>query len=1051
MLSPVELEARLRAVQPAVCVLKLRHVREILRLADDAGEIVLKVPGNAAWVRTERVRGFDSYERGLRPSTGDWTLIVTEPDDTFSERFAIGRELQYYWRLLVRAAVVKHIHEKDWSLRDVRARFDRLGRTAETEIRFVLTADHHAVEEDDDRVVYRTFAAIYFDLIRFRPAFLPLVFPAIAVAEVLAEDAAFESFVQSNRPEDAVDPVREPSVLAMAFEPPPPFARSRSPEIYRRLATAAEAKGNHVRAAVIYIHSISDDGPAKPRALLRTGLLERMKPVLAWSAETTSAWDRALQPLIPYLAGGAWTRAARFLYELQKVPVDLEGEIGIVDPIEWAATLGRRPMRRTLTNARCVILLRHLKRAREHLVRIPLRPADRERIESLFQNELEVAEEKLRRELAPAIRGAFDEVGFRPANRVEEVAREKVVAELLDRLAGRGFLRFGDLRDAVARNQQKLPDLSPREWWTGDRLLQLDRRLAEALDGVYRGAEIYLRLIHRGTAAGFGTRVGRFLALYLLFPFLGAFLTVEFAKFLGHEATKIYGFARRQLPQKEPDEKALVDGIVRASQDAAAAVPNHDHGIALTTETLVAIGVLGLFFLALLHWPAFRVKVWFGLKQLGKAIHWIVVRGPRWIWTSGPVRAIRQIRVLKTMYRYFGSAIFAALLVALLATLFAASLTQTVEAAAIAFVVAFVVTVTPGGRQFEDVLYESLSDAWRTVRVNLIPGIISWFVWAFRALAGTFERGLYSVDELFRFRETQSRGSYGLKVVIAVVWFPIAYAFRFVFYLLVEPQVNPVKHFPIVTVSHKVIWPLLPEFANLVGSEWTAAAVINGIPGIFGFIAWELKEDWRLFAANRPDGLPRVVLGHHGETMRGLLRPGFHSGTVPAHFRKMRLALDKSEHSGKPPAIEKHLHGIDEVRHSIEVFVERELLPLVNGSAAWTGVTLHCHHVSIGVQSIVIVLELEDRSEPLHIAFERRDDAIGFRIVERGWYDRLNPERSAVLAAALVGFAEMGCANENGPRKSWAEWANEWERLSRGVAARDPLAEPNELPEPKHD
>ena len=50
--------------------------------------------------------------------------------------------------------------------------------------------------------------------------------------------------------------------------------------------------------------------------------------------------------------------------------------------------------------------------------------------------------------------------------------------------------------------------------------------------------------------------------------------------------------------------------------------------------------------------------------------------------------------------------------------------------------------------------------------------------------------------------------------------------------------------------------------------------IFTGIPGIFGFLAWELKENWRLYAANRPPRLKPVVLGHHGETMRGLLRPG---------------------------------------------------------------------------------------------------------------------------------------------------------------------------------
>ena len=62
------------------------------------------------------------------------------------------------------------------------------------------------------------------------------------------------------------------------------------------------------------------------------------------------------------------------------------------------------------------------------------------------------------------------------------------------------------------------------------------------------------------------------------------------------------------------------------------------------------------------------------------------------------------------------------------------------------------------------------------------------------------------------------------------------------------------------------------------------------MPGIFGFLVWEFRENWRLYAANRPKGLRPVPLGPHGETMPRLLRPGFHSGTLPKRFAKLRRA-----------------------------------------------------------------------------------------------------------------------------------------------------------------
>src|SRR5207237_6509609 len=119
---------------------------------------------------------------------------------------------------------------------------------------------------------------------------------------------------------------------------------------------------------------------------------------------------------------------------------------------------------------------------------------------------------------------------------------------------------------------------------------------------------------------------------------------------------------------------------------------------------------------------------------------------------------------------------------------------------------------------------------------------------------------------------------------------------------------NPVKHFPVVTVSHKILLPLAlsphpATEASTVGqvlvdqfglavdrANFWAFWGIFCVPGIFGFIAWELMANWRLYRANRSEQLRPVMIGSHGETMRGLLRPGVHSGSVPKLFRKLRYA-----------------------------------------------------------------------------------------------------------------------------------------------------------------
>src|SRR5262249_51158921 len=136
----------------------------------------------------------------------------------------------------------------------------------------------------------------------------------------------------------------------------------------------------------------------------------------------------------------------------------------------------------------------------------------------------------------------------------------------------------------------------------------------------------------------------------------------------------------------------------------------------------------------------------------------------------------------------------------------------------------------PFGWEFQEIIADAISDWWRRVRVNFIPGLIATIVDIFRALANWVERMLYTVDEWMRFRSGDSQGSLWTKALLGLVWFPIAYITRFAFYLLVEPQVNPVKHFPVVTVSHKVIWPMVPQLAEWTGwSIGTVSMIVNGI------------------------------------------------------------------------------------------------------------------------------------------------------------------------------------------------------------------------------
>ena len=194
-----------------------------------------------------------------------------------------------------------------------------------------------------------------------------------------------------------------------------------------------------------------------------------------------------------------------------------------------------------------------------------------------------------------------------------------------------------------------------------------------------------------------------------------------------------------------------------------------------------------------------------------------------------------------------------------------------------------------------------------------------WWWTFFSGVLEAIERLMYSVDEWLRFRSGETAMALYFKAGLGAIWSLVAYILRFCVTLLIEPQINPIKHFPVVTVSHKLLVPLIPHLAWILetrmgiekGWAWTlASAVIFSIPGIFGFLVWELKENWRLYAANRKKGLSPIIIGKHGETMVRLLKPGLHSGTLPKLFAKLRRAERKARASGNWQPVRKYLHAL---------------------------------------------------------------------------------------------------------------------------------------------
>jgi len=1084
-LSPdTTLEPVLRTVEPALRLVHERHLRQILYFLIDRGRALPANTDLPFWFTRDDLIAADILPNGTLQGTEPRLLLVTNPDDRLIAEKPQGEQLRVYWRMLFRASVLKAIDTKVTAgaldAEKCREQFNRFGPAAAREIRFVLESEHLLAPEAGDMEAYRTFAAVYLDFDQFTAHAAADFFPTLpdreTVRAALREDVAIEVLFASSRPAGALEPDRDPHPEEVWSAPPagvqaettPPPPEGVSSLLQR--ADTAERKGNLVRAAILRTQAAkATHGLDRERAMqaaLTAGrqLVDRLGDELKWDSDTREEWMQALGPMLPLAASGEWPRAARCLYELQRIPADLAREIFAVELPEYIRTLGRRPIRRPLPHARPVMVLMALRKAHTQLLRAGLGEPEQLRLDRLLHHEIHRREHAIRHEFTPIIVTTLTNAGLTPTTRVEEVARDKLVAELLDRVCERGYLRIGDLRDAVARNQLKLGDLRGiGEFVSGDALLRADTGLAYALDGVYRRGEFYLRWIQRFVSVFFGTPWGRALTLYLALPFGGAFLALMFAEELRHIGGNIWSFVSRSInpppppvpppspppqvlqkpvPAPPPDATAgrwefdeetqefawkedpppppdPLDQLLQEQRERAALAleaftssasrekPEAEHHASFLIQWPTVVG-FGVFLLLVFHVPPFRRAVFWILRNLWRVIRGVLWDIPTWVWRSEVVRNVRLSRTARFLHRHFATPLLLSLLFVSLLFLTGLPLRVLLWFGWLAFVVLLVAYNTEWGWEFQDRVAAALSDWWRRVRVNLLPGIIAIIIDAFRTLANWVERRLYAVDEWMRFRSGDSQSSLALKAILGLLWFPFAYLTRFAFYLLVEPQVNPVKHFPVVTVSHKVIWPMVPQIATWTGvSPWTVGMIVNGIPGIFGFIAWELKENWRLYAANRSKKLTPAMVGSHGESMRGLLRPGFHSGTVPKLFSKMRKAIEQDD---RAKAARMH-HDLEHTTEGVHRFAERELVPFLTGSHEWNGIALEVTAVRFGVQRTEVEFVAPSLGrDPFILALENINGGLDARIVATGWADKLTDTQRESFVFALRGLLDLAAA-----------------------------------------
>ncbi len=1012
-----ELEQAIHSVDARALLVPPRILRRVIKRHSEIAGFGLRVPHRKTYIisRTDLLAIVEPAELDQvgQVVLSDTVILLARPaPQTIATQTADALRVKF-WRLLfhvrVHLALEQSVADERFSKEIAQRRIAELGEAEFAEIRAVLRQEDFLLPPQSDWSIYAEFVALYLELTYFARHLLPTYFPELRdlgrVDDIVGQDLDAPALLAAARLPGAPDLSPRRGAGRSRRCPCPsgrnwaigrsdwarPAGCGKRPNGWRRPATWSArqfcalgplSKGSKDKAP----------RPARAAAAELARLVRRLDAVCGLSPDEIEQWSRALVPLLDNAARGVWPPEARLLYDLQKVCLDHERGVYALNFWQWAYSLAQKPLKRELPAERDVLVVKHLAEASARLASTRISLRHRRRLELLLQTAEQHVRSQLRSRFRTQIDAVLDRVELVPHNLPERVARQKLVDELVDRIVNRGFLAMGDLRDALSRNNLKLPDVDTvgfDEWLSGDQLLQVDRLLAEELDGVYRSGELYMRLPQRLSSLAFGTPLGRFFTRYVAIPFGGAYLALEGIYHLVMLLLKIFGLA-----------------------------PTESHAAAQAEGTsaawwLTVLG-LGIFLEAVLHHAGFRKICLEACWAFGRLSRWLLVDWLREVLRLPWVRAILASPYFRLAQRYIIKPGFISLLLGALVSVVAGRI-MAPASATILFICVTVLVNSRLGRDVDELVTDLVVQAWYHIRIHVVSALFRFIVELFHRLLETIERLLYTVDEWLRFKAGERKTTTVFKVIVTPVWRVLNYVIRFFVNLLIEPQINPIKHFPVVTVSHKFILPFLPLLIRILegplGPVWAktiATPTIFLVPGVFGFLAWELKENWRLYAANRPRDLKPLVVGHHGETIIEFLHPGFRSGTLPKLYARLRKAQRRSIRTGNLRAIARKEKLLAEAEEHLRRFVQRDLLMLLVASRGWHTTPVICGEILLGTNRILIELyAAEMRGPSLWIALEDQAGWLVASIDRPGWIDKLSAAQRGTLANALAGFYKM--------------------------------------------
>lgn len=1007
-----ELRQALREAEPAAVLVAPRVLEHLIQETWKLPALVWSVPHRKSLVidRHELFRHVEQEELNLEPDRllPLRVILLAKPSaETLNTRDPEQLWLKY-WRRLFHASVHLALEKSPATVASlapevVPARIEELGEGSFEEIRSVLLQDRYIVAEANDYTVYIEFASLYLELKYFAANLLPVYFPGLRdlarVDRMLAQDVDAEAIFHRTRLKGAPEPVFRTD-----------NSSDESHDYYWSLiqnADEAKQSGNVVRSAILRTQAARvapADLATKTRHAAEEelrGLTTRLQAALQLTEEEASEWLQVLPALLDKSDQGQWPVEASLLFDLQKVCLDNERDIYALDVVEWVLSAGKKPIKRWLPSQRLVRVTKHLRTATQRLTKARLTDTDRTHLSTLLHTAMKRSEDRLRARFRPVLTDALHDAGLVPRNPPERTAFFKLVEECLDRITDYGYLTFSDLRDALSRNQLKLPDLSdPQDFVRGDPLLRLDRRLSSLLDGVYRPSEFYLRGLERLTALNFGTRLGRMITRFVTLPFGGAAVTLLATEYL----LKMVHLPGQIFPS---------DGF-QAGWDGW-----------LWPISLILL--MGLFYLGLLHNTRFRERC----AQVGRGIlhglHLCLIDLPWWLMHVEVLQRLAASWAFQLLYWYCLKPLLLTLLLVFPFRKY--FLEDSWLRLGGVFLIATLGLNSRTGQAANEALWQGAARLYQLLGTNLFLGLYQLLSRVFKRIVEAFESMLFTVEEWLRFQSGESQFSMVLRTILGVLWFPISYLARFYTVVLIEPGFNPIKA-PLAILAAKFVYPLTikwllpgtPEGIELTTGEMAELFIAQYgllgmmvilptwwlLPDAVAFLCWEMKENWRLYQANRSPQLQPQPVGSHGETVRALLEPGLHSGTLPKLFRKLRRAEREAAESGNWRTARTYRRELEEVEECVQRFVAREVVMLLQQSHSWRTDAVSVGKVSLAINRIRIELSRSRYPRtPLCLQIELCAGWLVGGISEEGWLPHLSPEQRHALTSALANLYRL--------------------------------------------